>query len=160
MDAVATEVSVEALHVSAYTVPTDGPDGREADGTLEWDSTTCVVVEARAGGRAGLGYTYGPAAVAAFVSGKLAGAVADADPLRPRSSWAAMQQAARNAGTAGIGAMAISAVDNALWDLAARLLDVPLVTLLGQIHEHANIYGSGGFCNYDDDRLAGQLRGW
>jgi len=151
---------VDALDVSAFTIPTDGPGGKEADGTLEWDSTTCVVVEARAGDATGLGYTYGPAAVGAFVEGKLASVVEGADALRPRQTWTQMQQACRNAGTTGIASMAISAVDNALWDLAARLLDVPLVTLLGQFHEADNIYGSGGFCNLPRDTLQDQLSGW
>ena len=35
-------------------------------------------------------------------------------------------------GRPGIASMAISAVDTALWDLKARLLDLPLVTLLGR----------------------------
>lgn len=48
------DVPVERLDVSAYTVPTDR---RESDGTLEWDSTTLVVVEIAAGGERGLGYT-------------------------------------------------------------------------------------------------------
>jgi L-alanine-DL-glutamate epimerase-like enolase superfamily enzyme len=155
-----TQVAVEALDVSAYTIPTDGPDGQEADGTLVWDSTTCVVVEVAGGGCTGLGYTYGPTAVGTFAESKLAGVVCGADALRPRQTWTKMQSACRNAGTTGVGGMAISAVDNALWDLAARLLDVPLVTLLGQVHEHANIYGSGGFCNYDKGRLQDQLGGW
>ena len=54
--AAATDVAVERLEVSAYTVPTDEP---ESDGTLEWDSTTIVVVEAHAGGETGIGWTYG-----------------------------------------------------------------------------------------------------
>src|SRR5215208_1367439 len=45
---------VEGLQALAYTVPTPEP---ETDGTLEWDATTIVVVEARAGGHAGVGYT-------------------------------------------------------------------------------------------------------
>ena len=48
----------------AYTVPTDLP---ESDGTLEWDSTTIVVVEVAAGGESGVGWTYAPAAAAALV---------------------------------------------------------------------------------------------
>jgi L-alanine-DL-glutamate epimerase-like enolase superfamily enzyme len=152
--------TVEAIDVSVHTIPTDGPDGKEADGTLEWDSTTCVIVQARAGGRTGLGYTYGPEAVATYIQGKLASIACGSDALRPRATWAAMQVASRNAGTTGVVSMAISAVDNALWDLLARLLDVPLVTVLGDVHEHANIYGSGGFCNYDQGRLQEQLSGW
>lgn len=153
-------MGLDALEVSAYEIPTDGPDGKEADGTLVWDSTTVVVVEARAGGHTGLGYTYGPTAVGEFITGKLADVARDADPLAPRRTWTQMQAQIRNAGRQGVGAMAVSAVDNALWDLAARLVGVPLVTLLGQVHPHANVYGSGGFCNYDKGRLQDQLEGW
>ena len=40
--------SVERIDVQAYTIPTDAPEG---DGTLQWDSTTIVVVEAHAAGK-------------------------------------------------------------------------------------------------------------
>ena len=43
---------VGRVTTSAYKIPTDGP---ETDGTLEWDSTTIVVVEVEAGGETGLG---------------------------------------------------------------------------------------------------------
>jgi L-alanine-DL-glutamate epimerase-like enolase superfamily enzyme len=56
--------------------------------------------------------------------------------------------------------MALSAVDIALWDLKARLLELPLASLLGRVHERAPVYGSGGFCSYSDERLAEQLAGW
>jgi L-alanine-DL-glutamate epimerase-like enolase superfamily enzyme len=160
MSATSMRTAVAALDLSVFEVPTDGPGGQESDGTLTWWSTTCVVIEARAGGVTGVGYTYGPAAVAAFVAEKLRPVALDADPLAPAATCAAMTAAIRNAGREGVGAMALSAVDNALWDLAARLLDVPLVTVLGQVRDHADIYGSGGFCNYDRDRLQEQLAGW
>ncbi|MDQ3850517.1 MAG: mandelate racemase [Actinomycetota bacterium] len=155
--AAAVEVAVEGLDVSVYEIPTDAP---ESDGTLEWESTTIVVVEAHAGGRTGLGYTYGPRAIASFVADQLADVVAGSDALKVRGSWARMQSAIRNAGRQGVGAMAVSAVDNALWDLCARLLDLPLARLLGQVHERAHIYGSGGFCSYDEGQLKAQLGGW
>jgi FAD/FMN-containing dehydrogenase len=59
-----------------------------------------------------------------------------------------------------VAATAISAVDTALWDLKARLLDVPLARLLGRARESVPIYGSGGFTTYDHARLAGQLSAW
>ena len=40
------DVPISGVEASAYTVPTDGP---ESDGTLEWDSTTLVVVTVQAG---------------------------------------------------------------------------------------------------------------
>jgi len=56
--------------------------------------------------------------------------------------------------------MAISAVDNALWDLKARLLGIPLVVLLGAARESVPIYGSGGFTSYSVKELQQQLAGW
>ena len=44
-------------------------------------------------------------------------------------------------------------IDIALWDLKAKLLDVPLVLLLGRWRERVPIYGSGGFTTYTDDAL-------
>jgi L-alanine-DL-glutamate epimerase-like enolase superfamily enzyme len=71
-----------------------------------------------------------------------------------------MQSAVRNLGQQGIAAMAISAVDIALWDLKARLLGVALADLLGRFHARAPVYGSGGFTSYSNERLASQLAGW
>ncbi|HMB07702.1 MAG TPA: hypothetical protein VKP69_28715, partial [Isosphaeraceae bacterium] len=48
-------VPVEEVEVSAYRIPTDLP---EADGTYRWGKTTLVLVEATAGGKTGLGYSY------------------------------------------------------------------------------------------------------
>ena len=56
--------------------------------------------------------------------------------------------------------MAIAAVDTALWDLKARLLGVPLVVLLGRVHDSLPVYGSGGFTSYSIDRLQAQLAAW
>ncbi|HZI57231.1 MAG TPA: mandelate racemase, partial [Verrucomicrobiae bacterium] len=39
-------VAIRKVEVAAYTVPTDLP---ESDGTLEWNSTTLVLVEVSAG---------------------------------------------------------------------------------------------------------------
>src|SRR5919199_403136 len=153
----ATEVAVERLKVSAYTVPTDSP---ESDGTLEWDSTTMVLVEATGGKERGLGYTYGDVSVGKFVESKLAGEVEGADALSPPAAWAAMQKAIRNAGRPGVGAMAVSAVDIALWDLKARLLGVPLADALPRFHAAVPVYGSGGFTSYSLERLREQLGGW
>jgi L-alanine-DL-glutamate epimerase-like enolase superfamily enzyme len=71
-----------------------------------------------------------------------------------------MVRAIRNLGRPGIASMAISAVDNALWDLKGRLLDVPLVRLLGDARTSVPVYGSGGFTSYSIAELTAQLRGW
>src|SRR6185312_5717297 len=143
--------------VHAYTVPTDFP---ESDGTLEWNSTTMVVVQIGAGGQTGLGYTYADEATAKLIEGKLAATVEGRDPMDVPGCWAAMRHSIRNLGRPGIVSMAIAAVDTALWDLKAKLLDISLVTLLGAVRESVPIYGSGGFTSYPIARLQEQLGGW
>jgi L-alanine-DL-glutamate epimerase-like enolase superfamily enzyme len=149
--------AVEGLDVSAYTVPTDEP---ESDGTLEWDSTTIVVVEVRGGGQHGIGYTYGDASVAALIRSRLVDLVEGADALAPPDTWARIHAALRNVGQQGMGAMALSAIDIALWDLKARILGIALADLLPRFHRRVAVYGSGGFTSYSDERLAAQLAGW
>jgi L-alanine-DL-glutamate epimerase-like enolase superfamily enzyme len=151
------EVAVGGIDVTAYTVPTDAP---ESDGTAEWDSTTMVLVEAHAGGETGLGYTYGDLASGTVIDSVLREVVVGRDALAVGAAWEAMGRACRNLGRPGVASMAIAAVDSALWDLKARLLGLPLATLLDAVRAEVPIYGSGGFTSYSDERLAEQLGGW
>jgi L-alanine-DL-glutamate epimerase-like enolase superfamily enzyme len=148
---------VTAVEVSVFVVPTDAP---ESDGTLEWDRTTVVVVEVTAGGVRGLGYTYASASTAAVIRESLEPLVRGKDALAVPAIAASMVQGVRNLGRAGIASMAISAVDAALWDAKARLLGLPLVSLLGQVRQSVAGYGSGGFTSYAPERLAEQLGEW
>jgi L-alanine-DL-glutamate epimerase-like enolase superfamily enzyme len=145
------------IRACAYTIPTDAP---ESDGTLAWTSTTIVVVEIESGGETGIGWTYGPAAVAHLIEEMLAPAIAGTGAFEIGKAHLAMRNALRNAGVAGAGSMAISAVDVALWDLKARLLGVSVAALLPQVRQEVPIYGSGGFCSYPIARLVEQLEGW
>ena len=151
------DTPIESVDVTVYTIPTDAP---EADGTLAWDSTTMVLVQARAGDRVGTGWTYGPAACATMVHDKLASVVTGRDAMDVGGALDAMVKAVRNAGRPGAVGYAISAVDVALWDLKARLLDLPLHRLLGAVREQVPVYGSGGFTAYDERQLRGQLTHW
>ena len=119
-----------------------------------------VLVEVVAGGKHGLGYTYADTAAAIVVHDILADAVRGLDAMSPVAAYGQMWRRIRNLGRPGICSMAISAVDYALWDLKARLLGVPLVTLLGQVRDAASVYGSGGFTSYSGRQLAEQLSGW
>ncbi len=151
------QVPLERISVSTYTVPTDLP---ESDGTLEWDQTTLVLVHAVAASKTGLGYTYADSATASLIHDHLAKLVIGKDVMAPASAYMSMWREIRNLGRPGICSMAISAVDCALWDLKAKLLEVPLVTLLGRVRAGVPIYGSGGFTSYSDRQLALQLGGW
>jgi L-alanine-DL-glutamate epimerase-like enolase superfamily enzyme len=149
---------VDRVEAFARTIPTDAP---ESDGTLEWDSTTIVVVRVFAGDAVGLGYTYTHDAAVRLIEDKLAPAVHGADVETDVSRvWHEMGALLRNVGRPGMGFMALSAVDIALWDLRGRLLGQPLVDALGGVRDEAAVYGSGGFTSYSLERLAEQLAGW
>jgi L-alanine-DL-glutamate epimerase-like enolase superfamily enzyme len=148
---------ITRVSVRAYTIPTDAP---ESDGTLEWNSTTLVVVHAEAASQRGLGYTYADTATAALIRDKLAPLVQGRDALETGARWLDMVRAIRNLGRPGICSMAISAVDAALWDLKGKILGAPVAALLGATRPSIPAYGSGGFTSYSTGRLQEQLGGW
>jgi len=154
----ATErIAIEALHVSSYTIPTDSP---ESDGTIRWNSTTLVLVELKAGGKTGLGYTYADACVGQFIDRTLRDTILGADAMHIPALTGSLIAAIRNDGQEGLAMMAVSAVDMAAWDLKATLLDLPLAGLLGMVRKDFPLYGSGGFTSYPPDKLQAQLGAW
>lgn len=150
-------VPITGLDVSAYSIPTDFP---ESDGTFEWDSTTLVLVELRGGDTRGIGFTYSDLSAATLIRHRFAELVVGSNALDIEAVWSSLVRSVRNVGRPGIASTAISAVDNALWDLKARMLDVPLVKLLGQVRSSVPVYGSGGFTSYSIAQLRQQLSGW
>jgi L-alanine-DL-glutamate epimerase-like enolase superfamily enzyme len=143
--------------VEAFRIPTDAP---ESDGTLEWDATTLVLVTLRVHDIEAIGYTYADRATAVLAADTLAPIVCGRDAFDANAIRGDLIRAVRNLGRAGIAAMAISAFDNALWDLRGKLLGLSVLDLIGASRTRVPVYGSGGFTSYDDERLAGQLAGW
>jgi L-alanine-DL-glutamate epimerase-like enolase superfamily enzyme len=148
---------VDGVTAEIYEVPTDRP---EADGTLAWSKTTLVLARVTGGGATGLGYTYASGACKPLIEGELADAIAGTCTLDTGAAWQAMARAVRNLGRQGLVSCAISAVDAALWDLKATLLDLPLSRLLGLVWEEVPVYGSGGFTTYDEPAARSQLERW
>ena len=149
--------AISAVRTSVFRFPTPTP---EADGTFAWDATTAVTVEVDAGEWTGLGWTYSSPAAAAVIADELAPVLTGGDAVDVPGAWQAMHRAGRNLGTRGLFAQALSAVDIALWDLKARLLDAPLADLFGRVRDRVPVYGSGGFTTFDDTQLAEQVAGW
>lgn len=150
-------LSVRSGSVAAYTIPTDAP---EADGTFAWHKTTLVLVTLEAGDARGIGYTYSHNITAPLARDLLEQAIVGADPFDIPVLFSKMRYFQRNYGREGIAATALSAIDIALWDLKAKLLNQPLAKLLGQMRDCAPVYGSGGFTSYSDRQLRDQLSGW
>jgi L-alanine-DL-glutamate epimerase-like enolase superfamily enzyme len=149
--------SIDRVEVAVYSVPLDAP---ESDGTMTWDRTTAVVVHVACEGVEGIGYTYGSPAVAKIIESHLAGELRGRDPLARTALHARMRHVLRNVGYEGPSAMAVSAVDVALWDLGGKLLGVPVGVLAGLARGEVPIYGSGGFCSLSLRELEEQLSGW
>jgi L-alanine-DL-glutamate epimerase-like enolase superfamily enzyme len=149
--------NIERIQVSVYTVPTETP---ESDGTFQWDETSLVLVEILAGGKTGLGYSYANVATAQVIDQSLAPKLISHAALAIGGAWQKMVKQIRNLGRPGIASMAIAAVDNALWDLKGKLLDVSVASLLGIVRPGIMAYGSGGFTSYSDSELRQQLGGW
>lgn len=148
---------LDELRVRTYVVPTEAP---ESDGTFEWSRTTMVLVQLDAGSVTGMGYTYADRATAVFIDEHFHDIVLGADPMHPQRAWDAMRHAIRNVGRPGVASMAMAAVDCAMWDLKARLLNIPLVTLLGARRDAIPVYGSGGFTSLSERDLVAQVRRW
>ncbi|HEY1309732.1 MAG TPA: mandelate racemase/muconate lactonizing enzyme family protein [Pseudolabrys sp.] len=65
------------------------------------------------------------------------------DPLRTEQVTAKLRAASAPCGPGGIAALAISAIDIALWDIRGKAFGVPLARLLGGLRDRVPAYASG-----------------
>jgi L-alanine-DL-glutamate epimerase-like enolase superfamily enzyme len=111
-------------------------------------------------GAQGVGYTYtvgtGGAAVHALLARDLAPLLAGRDAERIEDLWRAMWWALHYGGRGGAQALAISAVDIALWDLRARRQERPLWRVLGGFDPRVPCYAGGIDLDLSLDALLGQ----
>ncbi|HEY9292371.1 MAG TPA: enolase C-terminal domain-like protein [Microlunatus sp.] len=151
--------TIRTVEATAYRIPTPQP---EADGTLSWDATTMIIVRVGINGSdlEGLGWTYAGPGCVPLINDLLAATVHDHPLLDVPAAWSAMQQQIRNLGRPGLVSCALSAVDIALWDAAARWLGLPIARLLGRCRDQVELYGSGGFTSQTVEELVEQLQHW
>lgn len=115
------------------------------------DKREYVVVSLRRadGDEEGVGYVYagtaGGSLVVQAIRELLGPTILGRDGDDIVGSWEAMYQAALLLGRRGAVLRAISAVDIALWDLAAKRANLPLALLLGGGLAPVPVYASGGY---------------
>jgi L-alanine-DL-glutamate epimerase-like enolase superfamily enzyme len=115
-------------------------------GTIEGFELITVRVR-DAEGVQGVGYTYtvgaGGGAVHSLIARDLAPRLRGREAERIEELWQAMWWAIHYGGRGGFAALAISAVDIALWDLRARRQRAPLWRLLGGFEPRVPCYAGG-----------------
>ena len=117
--------------------PTDGfispmrryPEVPRADWSVSWKRTACIVTAED--GTWGFGLTLHSGPTVRIINDHFAGLLEGQNCMATERLWDLMQKASAPYGTAGLTSYAISAVDNALWDLKGKILGRPVYELLG-----------------------------
>lgn len=142
---------------------------RTEQSTRLLDRRDYLVVEIRCAGseEVGVGYTYagtrGARTILAAVEELLAPEVVGADAADVVRLWDRVYQETLMVGRRGLVVRALSAVDIALWDLAAKRAGVPLAVLLGGSTRPVPAYASGGYYRPDagdwEDAVRAEIAG-
>ena len=105
-------------------------------------------------GITGFGMGAGGSAAVEIIDGHLKHFLLNTNPLNVEQLWDQMYTSSVFYGRRGIFAMALSSVDNALWDITGKYLDMPIHELLGgSERDRIEIYQTNG------DFLEAQRRG-
>jgi L-alanine-DL-glutamate epimerase-like enolase superfamily enzyme len=147
-------VTAELYRIALPSVLSDSMHGEI--GAFELILATVVDAE----GREGVGYTYtvgrNGAAIVASLRNEIAPLLVGEDSARIEHLWHKVWWALHYGGRGGPVAMAISAVDIALWDLRAKRAELPLWKLLGGFDPRVPCYAGGIDLDFDIDRLLAQ----
>ena len=105
------------------------PEFKSGGGGNNWTRVACVVTAED--GTWGLGLTNHSGPVLSLINDHFAPLLIGQDCMATEKVWDVMRRASAPYHTAGLPSYAISAVDNAMWDLKGKLLDCPVYKLLG-----------------------------
>ena len=152
-------MTIREIQADHYRIPLPVALSDSTHGTIRHFDLVTVRVRDGDGGE-GIGYTYtvgaGGAAVLALVARDLAPLLGGRDPDRIEELWQAMWWTLHYGGRGGAQALAMSAVDIALWDLRGRRQEVPLWRLLGGFDPRVPCYAGGIDLDFTLDALLRQ----
>ncbi len=148
-----------SLEARAYRVPLPVALSDSTHGTItHFELMTAVLRDAD--GVEGLGYTYtvdsNGLAVHAVIDRYLRPVLVGADPSRIEDLWQKMWWAVHYGGRGGPSVLGISAVDIALWDMAASRAKQPLWRHLGGFDPRVPCYAGGIDLDFPLDQLMTQ----
>jgi L-alanine-DL-glutamate epimerase-like enolase superfamily enzyme len=120
------------------------PYGAESNGRR----SACFVEVETDAGITGVGETYAGVyvpEVAAQIVELFKPLVVGQDPTAPEAVFRIAYRATSYFGRVGLTVMVLSAIENALWDIAGQARGMPVHALLGgAVHDELPVYGSGG----------------
>ena len=129
-------------------------DRRRWGGPFEQLPSAIIAVIKTDQGITGFGMGAGGTAAVEVIDGHLQHLVVGANPLNVEQLWDQMYSSALFYGRRGLFVMALSAVDNALWDIAGKHAGRPVHEMIGGVsRDRLAIYQTGG------DVAQGRARG-
>lgn len=155
-------MKVESIETKLYRIPPTVPwaDSIHEISGIEW--IVCEITTDN--GLTGTGWSYtvgmGGTAVKTLLDDYLVPQVIGEDPVCVLGIWQKLWNEARGVGSGGVTSLAITPLDIALWDLAAKACNVPLYKLLGGSKERIRVYGSGIDLHLPLDDLLAQMNGY
>jgi L-alanine-DL-glutamate epimerase-like enolase superfamily enzyme len=129
-----------------------------ADSTRKVETIGYTVVRIRTDqGLEGVGITYhevGGEATKTLIDHDITPRLIGRDPLQTEAIWQEFFAFLRGVGRKGLTFCALSAVDIALWDIKGKIAGLPLWRLLGGASDEVDVYASGGWTSFSDEKLA------
>lgn len=123
----------------------DDPDRWRFGGPFEQLPSAIISIIKTNEGITGFGMGAGGSAAVEIIDGHLKHLLMDANPLNAEQLWDQMYTSGVFYGRRGVFAMALSAVDNALWDIAGKHAGMPVHELIGGAdRDRIEIYQTNG----------------
>jgi len=123
----------------------DDPDRWRFGGPFEQLPSAIIAIIKTNEGITGFGMGAGGSAAVEIIDGHLKHLLMDANPLNVEQLWDQMYTSGVFYGRRGVFAMALSAVDNALWDIAGKHAGMPVHELIGGAdRDRIEIYQTNG----------------
>jgi L-alanine-DL-glutamate epimerase-like enolase superfamily enzyme len=143
-----TDMTIAALRTTRLRVP--WPDNPWLKGHRFGEARNLLLLEVETkGGIVGLGYLFsfrpGLRTIATAIDETIAPHVVGKDATAVEAIWNELWRLTATYGRGGIVAMAMSALDIALWDAIGKRAKLPLHRLWGHYRSQIPIYGSGCF---------------
>ena len=145
-----TEARVEKDPIGGYFVSPMARYTTEKPGrswASNWERVACVVTAED--GTWGLGLSAASGPVSSIINDHFSELLVGLNPMSTEKLWDMMRRASAAHGTAGLNSYAISAVDNAIWDLKGKLIGQPVYELLGgPVKDQIFCYASNTMLKY------------